>query len=152
MGFRELKKKARKDLHERMLVPGLCTLVKTGMALRVTVRPHLQPKLMGDVQGTSFVYGEVADVQPKLIFMAKEMKPVRGDVVMISAEEGYRVDSPDPLDLISYKAICIRLTANELAKYPSPEDGDFIYIEARGFVIRSAEASVTIDAVGHLAT
>lgn len=124
MGWRDIKNRARRDLHSRMLVPAFYYGPLDGMVARaINVRVHTKFDALGDVKGTSFGYAERIESVPKLIFMREEIEPVLHAVIVISAEEGYRVNVIEPPDGITRTAKVTVLTAGDLARYISPDEG-----------------------------
>lgn len=132
MALRDIKLAARKALHEAMQVPGYCYPVKGGLRV-VDVRVHTEYAALGDVKGTSFVYAERRDTQDKLIFLAAQHRPARGDVVIISPDEGYRVDNVDPAYNITVTAMVVALTAKEMIGYVAPP-APAVYSPATGLL------------------
>lgn len=143
MGLRDIKLAARQALHEAMQVPGYCYPVKGGFKT-VDVRVHTEFAGLGDVKGTSFVYAERRDEQDKLIFLASQHQPLRGDVIVISAIEGYRVDNEDPIYNVTIAAAVVPMTAKELLAYVAPPS-EGVYSASRGF-LPSAAAEVNLGA------
>ena len=120
MSFREQKERARLDLHAAMGVEAFCVPHRLGMPKPVVVRAHTEFKALGDVKGTSFVYAERRDETPRVIFLASEHEPERGDVVMISSKEGYLVEATDPVYNVTITAFVRPLLPKELLLYPAP--------------------------------
>lgn len=99
MSLRDVKARARGDLHQAMRVP-MVYLAPDGAEYRgYYCRVHSDNKALGDLQGTSLNYAERKEVVPRLVFWLADMPPVgaRGRVV-ISTTEGYRLDNADPKD------------------------------------------------------
>jgi hypothetical protein len=126
-GFREIKDRARRDLHTALEVPAFYIDPLGEAALGVTVRVHNSWLAKGDVPGTSFRFGEIREDTPKLIFLFDQIDPEPLAVVMISAIEGYRVRVPDPRYLQTVMAGATALDPTELALYPNPDMGMVIY-------------------------
>lgn len=130
-----------------MQVPSFCIPVRTGLAKPADVRVHTEFAAHGDVKGTSFVYAERRESEDRLIFLAEQHEPERGDVVIISATEGYKVEAPDPRYNITIAAVVVAMKPSEIAKYPKPP-GPVVYGLATGLLGRSAAtASVGLGAV-----
>lgn len=120
MSFREQKERARLALHKAMEVEAFCTPVRLGFPKPVKVRVHTEFKALGDVKGTSFVYAERRDESPRVIFLASEHEPERGDVVMISSKEGYVVESSDPVYNVTITSFVRPLLPAERHLYAAP--------------------------------
>lgn len=109
-GFREEMREARMDLHEEMSVPGLYMLQKESPdPINVTVRVFEYWNALGDLKGTNFNYAEIQDMNPRMVFLASEVEPVRGAFVSIESGEVYRVDNVLPNDDITVLAKMIKL-------------------------------------------
>lgn len=124
--FRDIKRKGRRDLHKRMLVPAFY-IVEGEEPLLVHVRVHTKFDALGDMKGTNFNYAEREDVLPRLLFMRDEVAmPVRGAIVSIEPHEAYTIDHTDPPDDISITAYVTPLLRQELeqADLPVPEASD----------------------------
>lgn len=107
-----------------MLVPAFYYGPLDGMVARaINVRVHTKFDALGDVKGTSFGYAERIETVPKLVFLREEIEPVLHAVIVISAEEGYRVNVIEPPDGITRSAKVTVLTAGDLARYISPDEG-----------------------------
>lgn len=127
--LRDLKRQARKDLHQHMQIPALYLVpAPAGSSspyeapLFVTVRLHLKFDAIGDMKGTNFHYAERHEPTPKIIFMRSEVnKPVRNAVIVIEAGEAYRVDNVLPPDDITVAAEVLRLSAAEASGLPVPD-------------------------------
>jgi len=120
---RAVKNRARGLLHDRMKVEawfypdGPASIPELFHA-----RVNSKDEAVGDLQGTSLGYAERRETIPKLIFLASEHRPERGNVYIIGPEEGYRVDTVDPIDGITVTAQCVRLGKSEIAAYTLPGD------------------------------
>ena len=121
MGIREIKAKARADLHQAMQVPAYYISPRTGLATPCFVRVHNKHDALGDVQGTSFRFAELRQDTPQIVFWATEIRPEENAAVMVSSSEGYRVNTVDPRYLQTYNAYATPLSLKELAKYPAPD-------------------------------
>lgn len=124
--FRDIKRKARRALHQKMLVPALY-IVGDSAPVLVHVRVHTKFDALGDMKGTNFNYAERQDVLPRLLFMRDEVAmPARGAYVSISATEAYTIDHTDPADDISITAFVTPVLASEFAALdlPYPEESD----------------------------
>lgn len=125
MGIREIKDRARRDLHRQMQVEAFYYAPKALLPRAVQVRVHNKWDAKGDQQGTSFNYGELREETPKLTFLFEQCDPDPQAVVVISDYEAYRVLVPDPRYLQTVAAACVALQPQEIAakKYLWPERG-----------------------------
>lgn len=121
MSFRDLKAKARRDLHDRMKVPAYYFAPGSAVAALCDVRVHTKlNKQQGDLAGTNFSYAEQEEHIPALLFWRSQIDPDNKAVVMISADEGYRVNHVRQPDGLTVTAEVVQLTAAERAAYTYP--------------------------------
>lgn len=122
MSIRSIKDLARSRLHQRMRVKTLFYPNGDPLATAETVfcRVNSKDEALGDLAGTSLAYAERRETVPKLIFLAAEHVPEKKGVYMVSATEGYRVDTIDPQDGITITAICTRLARQEIGQFAPP--------------------------------
>lgn len=120
MSFRDIKKSARRQLHEKMKVPALY-IAPDEDPLAVHVRPHSRWLALGEVAGTSFDYAEKQEIVPQIVFDRLEVnQPVRNAIVSVSSEEAYAVDHALPPDGEWVIAKCRILTAAQRVGLPTP--------------------------------
>lgn len=128
MGWRDLRQRARRTLHEVFKVPALYYPPNGDPFTAVFVRVHEKTALVGDLAGTNFSYAERVEPLPKIVFVDEPFKPARDGVVMVSATEGYRLDHRDPKDDISYTSPAVRLTDEELLDFEHPGDYPELFV------------------------
>lgn len=120
-GWRDLRQRARRTLHEVFKVPALyyspAAVVPTGHFVRV----HEKFDAVGDLAGTNMSYAEGVEPLPRIVFVDESFTPARGSVVIVSATEGYRLEYADPKDDISHTAPAVRLTTEELTEFETPD-------------------------------
>jgi len=111
--IREIKTRARGQLHSAMSVPALYVrenppdfeiVEEAGEDGLINVRLHVSTTTMGEVQGTSFNYAERADIIPRIVFLVAEVSPVRNDIVSIADGEAWRIDNVLVVDGITVTA------------------------------------------------
>lgn len=123
MSLRAIKERARRDLHNAMRVPafyypgGVTSADPVPCHVRVHTKFGAQ---MGDLKGTNFNFAETEANVPALVFWVAEIDPDNNAVVMISAEEGYRINHVLPRDLWTRKAEVSELDATDRALYGAP--------------------------------
>lgn len=123
MGLREIKTKARRALHTAMQVPASFYETPVATPRLIHVRVHSKWIEQGDLKGTNLNYAETEDLAPRIVFDRAEVaNPARNSLVVISAEEGYRVGQTEPVDGITITAEAARMTAAELSGKTLPED------------------------------
>lgn len=119
--LRAIKDKARARLHARMRVETFCYEDgQEGTYETVFARVNSEDKVVGDLAGTSLGYAERRETIPKLIFLADEHDPQRGNVYAVGPEEAYQVDTVDPRDGITVSVVATRLPKKDAAKYEYP--------------------------------
>lgn len=123
MSLRDIKRRAREDLHNAMRVPafyypgGVTSAEPVPCHVRVHTKFGAQ---LGDLKGTNFNYAETEANVPSLVFWVQEIDPDNNAVVMISPSEGYRINHVHPRDLWTRKAEVSDLDAEDLALYGAP--------------------------------
>lgn len=123
MGLREIKTAARRALHQAMRVPASYYETPLSTPRLVHVRVHSKMVEHGDLKGTNLNYAEIQDVAPKLVFDREEVdNPSAKGLIIISAEEGYRIGHTEPKDGITITASVSRLSAADLVGKTLPED------------------------------
>lgn len=121
MGIDEIRKRSRVALHRAMQRPAFYYNPKTQLPVPCNVRVHTKMDAKGEVQGTSFRFAERADETPKIIFLRQDgIKPQQHAVVMLSAEEGYRLSSSEPIYRETVTVPATALPAKELDDYLYP--------------------------------
>jgi hypothetical protein len=86
------------------------------------VRVHTKADALGDMRGTSMGYAERQEIVPKLIFWREEVDPDNSAIVVISAEEAYRIDNVIPKDGPTVTVEVVSLSATQRAGLPVPQD------------------------------
>lgn len=125
--FRDIKRRARQDLHRHMFVPALY-LVPGEVSgtyeeqIPCNVRVHTHFTSHGDLKGTNFHYAERRDTDPEIVFMRDEvMLPARNAIVSIVAGEAYRIGDAHPSDDITITVSAARLRQADTVGLPIPE-------------------------------
>lgn len=98
MGFADLKHRSREKLHAAMSFPAFYYGGPAFEPVSVTVRTHIKSgALQGDLKGTNLSYAEQVEAPTKLILLESDVpSPLRGDRIVLSAQEGYEVDVAHP--------------------------------------------------------
>jgi hypothetical protein len=123
-GFRDIKRKARRDLHQQAQVPAYYLTAPDAAAVLCHVRLHLTFGRVGDVKGARLYPAEMENDTPKIRFDLTEISaPKRGGIVSIEAGEAYKIDRMDPVDDEFQTAEVVRLTAAEASGLPIPDPG-----------------------------
>lgn len=118
--IREIKAKARRDLHQAMRVPALYILPGGVTPIPVSVRVHTQFTEIGTLSFSQFA--ERQETIPKIVFMRDEVdRPTRNAIVSIDEGEAYRIDNVLPPDGISVTVEVVRLSEADTVDLPVPE-------------------------------
>ena len=110
MGWREIKDKARSQVHSTFgmaatYTPPGATLPEQTLAC--SVRLFESTTLVGDFDSQGMA--EQAIAAPELVFLVSEVSPVVGAVVAITGLRSYRVEYVYPVDGITVKAEASRV-------------------------------------------
>lgn len=111
--FRDIKRKMRRDVHDRMLVPALYYATPTATPRPVTVRLHTK---FGAAIGTlpNNQGAQMVEYEPKILFLTAEVaRPRVGAIVSVEVGEAYRVEATDPSDDITITAKVSRLPVED---------------------------------------
>lgn len=125
MSLRDIKTEARAALHEAMKVPAYYIAAPSGSPVdyvEVSVRVHSLFRALGDIQSNQVGLAEREEMVPRLVFLVEEMIPARGAYVVVSATEGYRIDTVQPRDGLTVTAFVVSLSVSQLAGMPYPEE------------------------------
>lgn len=119
---RDIKKRARSDVHDHMRVAALYLETPTSFPVPCHVRVHTKFAALGDMKGTSFSYAEREDVNPKLIFWrADGIEPQRNAIVSVEPGEAYQIDHVSPADGQTVTVTVVLLDPEDAANLPVPD-------------------------------
>jgi len=107
--FRQVKRKARNQLHQRLAEPALYLATPTDAPVGVSVRLHLSFAALGELLRGGF--GEREELTPRIIFMGSQITPARNGIVVTQDLGAYRIDNTMPPDDISITGEVVKLTA-----------------------------------------
>lgn len=106
-----------------MRVPASYYATPDATPVLIYVRVHTKWVQQGDLKGTNLTYAEQEERAPKLIFMRSEVAlPPRNALVVVAADEGYRVGQTEQPDGLTITADATPLTAAEMVGLTLPED------------------------------
>ena len=94
----EIKRPARRALHEKMKIPALYLATSAGTPVPVGVRDHTKFNALGELKGGGAGWAEMQDVTPRLIFQRSEMQPANGAFVCVELGEVYQINNARPAD------------------------------------------------------
>lgn len=120
MSVEGLRSRVAESIHEVFSVPAIhISGGSGGPETSTTVRRYEEPTQMGSLSGFSGP-AEVIETNPEIVLPAGDITPTRGDLVVVSASEGYRVEVVFPQVGIMVKCQVTRLKASELSGLPTP--------------------------------
>ena len=121
MTFREEKNLARGRLHDRLKASARCFAGAPDEESEVvTARVHSRLIRTGDLPETGLPFAEREEIDPRLVFIIDEHRPLRNNVYSLGGSEAYQVVRVEPPDGISITAVCNRLSEAEADRWPSP--------------------------------
>lgn len=125
--FRDIGRKARRDLHEHMRVPALFAEEGGSAFELIHVRLHTKFDPMKAFAGGQAGLATIQDMQPTIIFdreelASKGLELKRGAILTVAVGEGYKVDNTLAPDDITIAAVVARLSQREMQGLPIPED------------------------------
>lgn len=119
--LRDIKKKSSRNLHTKMRVAAVYYANVTATPFLVYVRVHSEHTMHGDPSGTNLSSAEMHELKPAIIFDRLEVdKPPRKSFVVISDDEGYKVETIRPKDGEFIKAEVVSMTTAELVGKYTP--------------------------------
>lgn len=123
-GLREIRARARADLHKAMRVPTLYYPEgPEGPSEIVWCRVHAKTVETGDRTGTSLGAAERIEGPPQIVFWAADAHtPARGNIYIASPGEGYQIETVEPRDGETITARCERMPTHKAVLYEAPED------------------------------
>ncbi len=120
--IRDIKRKARGDLHQRAKVAALYIESESAEPVPVTVRVFSRFQALGDLPGTAQHFAEREDILPRVIFMRADLpSPRRNGIISIEAGEAYRLDSAMAADDLTVTWHVAKLDAEDADGLPVPE-------------------------------
>lgn len=111
--FREIKRNARRLLHERMKVEVVYVHPSPAIQpIEITVRIHSKMVSHGDLEGGQ--YAQIHEIEPRIIFMRDQVTVRNQALVVVEPGEIYRVITVLPPDDITVTAEVVLLRADEI--------------------------------------
>lgn len=118
MSIRDLRDRARKQLHDTLSVPALYYPLDRDaetIGTSCTVRVHRKQASFGDMTGFDYDPAERVEIVPEIVCLAAEVNPLRGGVFSLAADEVYQVETVFPRDGITITAQVSRRSAAQIA-------------------------------------
>lgn len=127
--FRDIKRKMRRDVHDRMNVPALYIAQPGDDGVLVHVRLHTKfdALTMDSMDNLGLVARR--ESKPKIIFMRDELAAegltlARNAIVSVEPGEAYALDNADAPDDITVTYFVTVVEGDELADLPVPGESD----------------------------
>ncbi len=114
---REMKRKARLQLHQALSEPALYLSERTAEPVLVTVRLHMTFGELGDLLATRVGFGERQEMTPRIVFLKSQVRPVNGGFVITKDMGAFKVDNDLPPDDITIMAEVSEVLAATARKY-----------------------------------
>lgn len=114
-GLRDVKRRARQALHQRMAGRVLYRRATTDAFTVVTARLHLQTAVNGELLRGG--YSEVHELTPRAVFLLSEVRPARGAVIFTQDNGAWRVDNELPPDGLTITAELVRVPDSQIAAW-----------------------------------
>ena len=130
VSFRDIKRRARRQLHSRMADLVLYVPTLQGQPRPATARLHLSFDAMGEMRRAGFA--EQQEYDPEIVFMASDVVPRRDGCVITKDMGVWKVSNTMPPDDITITAEVVRLSDTQVrglgwdpdapwAGFPPPE-------------------------------
>lgn len=121
MSIRDLRNRARADLHNAMKLPAIYIAPGAGGApTDCGIRVHHRTKPFGDMAGFDYAPVERVEDVPEIVALLAEVSPERGGVFSIAASEAYAVETVLLPDGITVTCQVSRLSEADSAGLPVP--------------------------------
>ena len=124
MSFRDIKRNARRDLHDHLQIPAIYIPTAEHAGIEITCRLHTKFDLLALDAGPTGLASR-REMKPKIIFMRDEMltKGItlkRLGVVSIEPGEAFLLENADAPDDITVSFFVTQLSATDAAGLPVP--------------------------------
>lgn len=128
--IRDIRRKARRDLHQHMQIPAAYIPV-TGTPVLVYIRDHTKFRanaIEGGVRSGTGSMVERQEMAPSIIFMRDELATagvtlIKNGIISVETGEAYRLNNAEAPDDITVKWFVTAITqADELATFVVPDD------------------------------
>lgn len=144
--IRDIRSKTRRALHNRMAQPAALYVGGFPDAILCTIRSHDKHRLIGDVKGTSFDFGERHEDTPEVVFLLEEFlddnnttfadspfsswdEIIERDTVIRLVDDdttgeaiALKIDSVDAVHGITVNAYVTRLSTEKACIYTAPPE------------------------------
>lgn len=126
--LREIKRKARTQLHALASEPALYLAEPSAVPVGVTVRLHLSFNELGELLRGGF--SDRQEMTPRIIFMGSQVQPSHRGIVVTQDLGAYLVDNDLPPDDITITAEVSKLSRNQVISFGWDPDLQFMGLAA----------------------
>jgi hypothetical protein len=109
--FREVKRKGRMQLHQRIAEPALYLTTPIASPVGVSVRLHLSFDAVGELLRGGFA--DRQEMTPQIIFLGSQVVPGTNGFVITKDMGAWRVDNTMPPNDITITAEVVRVTPSQ---------------------------------------
>lgn len=122
--FREIKRRARTQLHERMAEPALYLASPTATPVSVTVRLHLSFAAVGELLRGGFA--ERQEYTPRIVFLNSQVQPKHKGIVITKDMGAWDIDNAMPEDDITTDVEVTKMTNSEVTGFGWDPSADYL--------------------------
>ncbi|ASW27640.1 hypothetical protein JT317_gp21 [Klebsiella phage YMC16/01/N133_KPN_BP] len=105
MTFRDQKRKARRQLHQRLAEPVLYLTDPDATPVDITVRLHLRFDALGELLTVSAGFADRQELTPRIIFMNDQISPKRNAIVVTKDMGAFNIETDVAPDDITTTAM-----------------------------------------------
>lgn len=124
MNIRQMKRQARRQLHDRLSEPALYLADSSAAPVGVTVRLHLSFNEMGELLRGGF--SDRQEVIPRIIFLGTQVQPRHRGIVVTEDMGAWLVDNDLPPDDITITAEVSKLSRNQVTGFGWNPDAPYM--------------------------
>lgn len=128
MNIRQMKRQARRQLHDRLSEPALYLADSSAAPVGVTVRLHLSFNEMGELLRGGF--SDRQEVIPRIIFLGTQVQPRHRGIVVTEDMGAWLVDNDLPPDDITITAEVSKLSRNQVLSFGWDPDIQYMGLAA----------------------
>lgn len=126
--FREMKRQARRQLHEHLSEPALYLAATTAEPLGCTVRLHLKFDEVGELLRGGF--SDRQELTPRILFLGEQVQPARNGIVVTRDMGAWRIDNDLPPDDITITTEVAKLSRNQVLSFGWDPDALYMGLAA----------------------
>lgn len=128
MNVRQMKRRARRQLHDRLSEAALYLATPTADPVGITVRLHLSFNQSGELLRGGF--SERQEVTPRIIFLGEQVQPAHRGIVVTEDLGAWLVDNDLPPDDITITAEVSKLSRNQVLGFGWDPDAAYMGLAA----------------------